>query len=70
MATVKCPTCDRPVAWGADAPYRPFCSKRCRLIDLGDWLDGSNHIPGPELEDEQVRQLAAPHSPANDDGML
>ncbi|MES1954631.1 hypothetical protein SAHY_08611 [Salinisphaera hydrothermalis EPR70] len=28
--------------------YRPFCSRRCKLIDLGDWLDESNRIPDPD----------------------
>ena len=36
--TVSCPTCGRPVIWNEGSPYRPFCSKRCRLIDLGAWL--------------------------------
>ena len=42
---VKCPTCQRSIEW-ADAPYRPFCSERCRLIDLGGWLSERNAIPG------------------------
>jgi hypothetical protein len=46
--TVACPTCGRPVVWGPDAPERPFCSRRCRLIDLGEWLDGGRAIPGDE----------------------
>lgn len=43
--TVKCPTCRRPVEWSPDSPYRPFCSDRCRLIDLGAWLDEQRKIP-------------------------
>jgi len=35
---VSCPTCRRPVVWSAQSPSRPFCSERCRLIDLGQWL--------------------------------
>ncbi|WP_197717779.1 DNA gyrase inhibitor YacG [Neisseria animalis] len=35
--TVKCPTCRQNVAWTDEHPYRPFCSKRCKLIDLGEW---------------------------------
>jgi len=46
--TVACPTCGQPVVWGPDAPERPFCSRRCRLIDLGEWLDGGRAIPGDE----------------------
>jgi hypothetical protein len=42
---VKCPTCRREIEWSA-APSRPFCSERCRLIDLGAWLTQRNAIPG------------------------
>ena len=55
MATiVKCPTCRRPVTWSEDSPYRPFCSDRCRLIDLGAWLTEQHKIPDdadPENEE-------------------
>jgi endogenous inhibitor of DNA gyrase (YacG/DUF329 family) len=43
--TVACPHCGQPVPWGQESPYRPFCSERCRLIDLGGWLDESYRIP-------------------------
>ena len=33
---VPCPTCKKKVRWTAENPYRPFCSKRCQLIDLGE----------------------------------
>ena len=42
---VKCPTCDKAVAWVALSKFRPFCSDRCRLIDLGEWADGKRYIP-------------------------
>jgi uncharacterized protein len=47
MATtfVKCPTCRRKVAWTEDSSYRPFCSDRCRLIDLGAWVSEQHKIP-------------------------
>lgn len=67
MAMVKCPTCGTHLKWGPQFPYRPFCSKRCRLIDLGAWLDGSNHIPGSELEGDDVARLDAQMPPANDE---
>ena len=44
-AMVKCPTCRRPVEWSEQSAYRPFCSERCRLIDLGAWLTEQNKIP-------------------------
>jgi endogenous inhibitor of DNA gyrase (YacG/DUF329 family) len=53
---VKCPTCRRELDWNS-APFRPFCSERCRLIDLGAWLTEQRAIPGdsvPEPHDEQA----------------
>jgi endogenous inhibitor of DNA gyrase (YacG/DUF329 family) len=34
------------VKWTSGNPYRPFCSERCKLIDLGAWADESHRIPG------------------------
>jgi endogenous inhibitor of DNA gyrase (YacG/DUF329 family) len=42
---VACPTCGRELEW-AGAPFRPFCSERCRLIDLGGWFSEQRAIPG------------------------
>ena len=50
--TVQCPTCDAPVEWSAASPSRPFCSERCKLIDLGAWAAEEHAIPGNELEDD------------------
>jgi endogenous inhibitor of DNA gyrase (YacG/DUF329 family) len=44
-AIVKCPTCGRTVAWTAQSPFRPFCSERCRLVDLGAWFSEQRSIP-------------------------
>lgn len=44
VTRVKCPTCRREIDW-ANAPFRPFCSERCRLIDLGAWLSEQRAIP-------------------------
>ena len=46
--TVKCPTCQQSVVWAADNPYRPFCSQRCKLIDLGQWADEGYRIPAED----------------------
>jgi endogenous inhibitor of DNA gyrase (YacG/DUF329 family) len=45
-ARVKCPTCSREIEWSEAAPFRPFCSERCKLIDLGAWLTEQRAIPG------------------------
>ncbi len=44
---VTCPNCGKPVEWTEAATWRPFCSQRCRLIDLGDWLSEQHRIPDP-----------------------
>lgn len=49
---VKCPTCDKAVAWISSSLYRPFCSERCRLIDLGEWADGNRTIPSDAEYDD------------------
>jgi endogenous inhibitor of DNA gyrase (YacG/DUF329 family) len=46
---VKCPTCQRGVAWTAEQLFRPFCSERCRLIDLGEWVMEEKRIAGESL---------------------
>jgi endogenous inhibitor of DNA gyrase (YacG/DUF329 family) len=41
---VQCPRCKKYTIYSKDNFYRPFCSERCRLIDLGHWLDGEYSI--------------------------
>jgi uncharacterized protein len=43
--TVNCPSCGHPAVFAPSNPYRPFCSERCRLIDLGQWATESYRIP-------------------------
>jgi endogenous inhibitor of DNA gyrase (YacG/DUF329 family) len=47
--TVPCPTCRRPVEWSPESPWRPFCSERCKLVDLGAWVSESRAIAGEEI---------------------
>lgn len=42
---LKCPTCSKSIVWDETSPYRPFCCKRCQLIDLGEWADEKKFIP-------------------------
>ena len=53
---VKCPTCRKTGDWFA-TPFGPFCSKRCRLIDLGKWLNSEHAISEP-LRPEHVEKYA------------
>jgi len=41
---VTCPTCRKKIEYEGN-PYRPFCSKRCKLVDLGSWLKEEYRIP-------------------------
>ncbi|CAM2949753.1 DNA gyrase inhibitor YacG [Cupriavidus taiwanensis] len=45
-AVVKCPTCGTEVAWVPDNKFRPFCSERCKQIDLGAWASEKYVIGG------------------------
>lgn len=52
---VACPHCGKSVEWNNAAQWRPFCSRRCRLIDLGEWMREERRIPAessPDLIDE------------------
>lgn len=56
---VKCPVCKRLVEWTSDYPFRPFCSERCKLIDLGAWATEENRIseeasPADESEESHL----------------
>lgn len=43
--SLRCPHCGKPAIATADNPFRPFCSERCKLIDLGAWLVEGHRIP-------------------------
>ncbi len=51
--TVLCPTCQRPVVWSEESKWRPFCSERCKLIDLGAWASEQHAIPGDAKPDDE-----------------
>ncbi|HRP97286.1 MAG TPA: DNA gyrase inhibitor YacG [Rhodocyclaceae bacterium] len=41
---VKCPQCGKPVQWVAESAWRPFCSERCKQLDLGAWASESYRV--------------------------
>ncbi|MBV1787100.1 DNA gyrase inhibitor YacG [Marinobacterium sp. D7] len=50
--TINCPQCGKPTLYSPENSYRPFCSKRCRLIDLGEWASEGYQIPlEPSMDD-------------------
>ncbi|MEW6206821.1 MAG: DNA gyrase inhibitor YacG [Acidobacteriota bacterium] len=58
---MKCPMCGKPTAW-KDNPDRPFCSERCRMIDLGNWVTGSYavSIPLTDIDESAEQRIESP----------
>ena len=52
-AASKCPICKRSVK--KNDPAFPFCSERCKYVDLGRWLDGDYRIVRPDRKDTEVK---------------
>jgi endogenous inhibitor of DNA gyrase (YacG/DUF329 family) len=50
-AVRRCPQCEAEITV-KDNPFRPFCSQRCKMIDLGNWLGERYRIPGAPAGDE------------------
>ena len=66
---VDCPTCGRRVEWTPASRWRPFCSERCKLVDLGAWASGQYTVPGDtpaddvsEADDAAGRRSVPPES--------
>lgn len=57
VAKVNCPQCGKVVPWQDEQRWKPFCSERCKLIDLGEWATEGHRIPGeptlPASEDSE-----------------
>ncbi len=51
---VACPTCQIKTPWSKENPDRPFCSARCKLIDLGEWANESYAIPQQTSEEDEI----------------
>ena len=51
---VSCPQCGKSVAWNKANTFRPFCSERCKLNDLGQWATESYRIP--EVEQKEAEE--------------
>jgi uncharacterized protein len=49
-ARVRCPTCSRELEWSEEFPWRPFCSERCKMVDLGAWFAEERAIAGEPAE--------------------
>jgi hypothetical protein len=58
MALVKCPNCGKEVEYAGNE-FRPFCSERCKLLDLGAWADEEYNLPAEtsELSEEDIEKI-------------
>lgn len=66
---MRCPTCRKPVqepAPGEPMGDFPFCSPRCKLVDLGRWLDGKYQIPVVDVDDNEDGDFPDPVRPPDD----
>ena len=60
---MNCPTCGKPIEW-ENNPFRPFCSERCKLIDLGAWVNEQYAVPGEAaLVPDESEAVIQPFSP-------
>ena len=57
MKQVPCPRCGTLTAFSSDNPWRPFCSERCKMIDLGAWASETYRVP-----DETQKKLESDDS--------
>ncbi len=58
--TVACPSCGKKSVFEPWNPWRPFCSERCRMVDLGGWASGSYRIPGKPGDDDSGEEKQEP----------
>ena len=56
---VKCPRCGKNAETTSN-PFRPFCSERCKLIDLGNWISGNYRIPEDKPEEIECEESDSP----------
>jgi uncharacterized protein len=69
MIQGRCPTCGKTYQVNSldDLPSFPFCTPRCRLIDLGRWIDEKHTIAGPSVPQKAQEEQDEPSSESSDD---
>ena len=53
---VKCPECGKSARFDSSNKFRPFCSERCKLLDLGAWANESYSVPGEDADTELMSE--------------
>lgn len=54
--SVSCPRCRTRTGWSGN-PHRPFCSEKCRLVDLGRWADEEYRVAGEQIDPEMLANV-------------
>ena len=57
QTSARCPICRRPLPSGQPTATHPFCSARCKLVDLGNWLGDRYVIAGPSVDESSGEPL-------------
>ena len=66
----RCPQCGKALEYSLDNPSRPFCSSRCKLIDLGAWAEERYAIGGPTVLSEESGSEPVAEVPIGRDGPM
>jgi endogenous inhibitor of DNA gyrase (YacG/DUF329 family) len=53
---ITCPTCGKKNTWVPENTFKPFCSDRCKLIDLGDWADEKHRVAGETIDPHNTNE--------------
>lgn len=62
--TVSCPSCGNAVVWSAAAKFRPFCSERCKMLDLGAWATERYRVGGEDAAANAADPSEGGHDPS------
>ena len=57
LPKVKCPTCKKLTLYAPENPFRPFCSERCRLLDLGNWASENYRVATEEAPNMEIPEI-------------
>ncbi len=63
---ISCPHCRKRVPWEGNS-FRPFCSERCRMIDLGRWADEEYRVAGEKAVSENDNLIPFPGTEISSD---
>jgi len=63
---MKCPTCGKTTSWDKN-PFRPFCSERCKLVDLSRWVNEEYRVPAEKVSSDHPETKPQPEEFQHED---